>query len=159
MTVGFNVEETPHKNYWLNSTVIGISELPFKFARQGWAPERLFSGVCVRTAFSTDSAASRRCLSRVVWIWVGISLYCWGVGPSTLPRVVSSAQGCSTMVGFPPAAQPNFAIKILSRSLRMSLVHNRIPPEVYSSRRGFDMPAVVDKRPVQVEYVKTGAYS
>lgn len=31
--------------------------------------------------------------------------------------------------------------------------------KVHSALRGFDMPAVVDKRPLQVEHVKTGAYS
>lgn len=34
-----------------------------------------------------------------------------------------------------------------------------VPPEEDSSCRGLDMPAVVDKKPLQVEHVKTGAYS
>lgn len=49
----------------------------------------------------------------------------------------------------------------LKCSLRISLVHKEkcVPPEEDSSCRGPDMPAVVDKKPLQVEYVKTGAYS
>lgn len=34
-----------------------------------------------------------------------------------------------------------------------------VPPEEDSSCRGPDTPAVVDKKPLQVEHVKTGAYS
>lgn len=63
------------------------------------------------------------------------------------------------MMGPIPAQHVSFS---LIYSLRISLMHEKkkyIPSEVDSSRRGFDMPAVVDKRPLQVEHEKTGAYS
>jgi len=63
------------------------------------------------------------------------------------------------MVGFLPTEWLNSSVKIFLENLPGAQQGKCIPPEAYSSRRGFDMPAVVDKRPLQVEHVKTGAYS
>lgn len=161
LTVGFNVWEPPppHKNDWLNSIVIAISQLPLDLGEVGLGSKG-FVPCCVHgwmlwAASSSvqvqHEAWTKQCQAQSLSL-LRISLHCWGV---SLARLVSVFQDWWDW-----ALQYSWIFSVKC-SLRRSLVHkeNCVPPEEDSSCTGLDMPAVVDKKPLQVEHVKTGAYS
>lgn len=154
LTVGFNVGEPPppHKNYWLNSTVIAISQLPLDLGEVGLASKG-FVPCCVHgwmlwAALSSAQAQHNGPNNVRHRVWT------CSASPCTAGAHFGQAGFCfPRLVGLSPSIQVNFFIKMF---------FEKIPGaqgKVDSSCTGLDMPAVVDKKPLQVEHVKTGAYS
>lgn len=133
LTVGFNVgEPPPHKNYWLNSIVIAISQLPLDLGEVGLGSKE-FVPCCVH-GWMLWAASSSAQVQHKSWTkqsqaqslnLIRISLQRWG-------GQFGQAGFCfPRLVGLTPSIQVNFFIKMFFENIPCA------PGKVCSSRKGF----------------------